>query len=120
MAISKIQYNPIVVESGYNTKAFYRKWSDGTLEQWSRGVMATGASSGNVQTSIAFPIPFLDTTYALMVLGQSNVISGTTIAENQYSNGSANRTVNSTQISFYKTGNAYAQYFSWYAIGKWK
>lgn len=108
-----------VVEVGSNTYGNYRKWNSGIVEQW--GYLTTGASSGNVQTNINFPISFKDTNYTVLLAASNNMNANTIlIAENSYGSANRNRTVSNTTISVYKSGNAYAQGFNWFAIGYWK
>ena len=49
-----------IIESGSNPNGNYRKWSDGTIEQWGIIAITTGAN-----TTVTLPTPFPDTNYGV-------------------------------------------------------
>lgn len=53
---------PFVTEQGSDTNGYYRKWSNGFIEQW--GSVAAGVSG---QDSVTFPVPFTSADYAATV-----------------------------------------------------
>lgn len=60
-----------VIEAGGNSDAWYRKWSDGFVEQG--GEVEAGF---NKQTTINLPIPYNDTKYVVSVAGKKTNNSG--------------------------------------------
>ena len=115
--LTKITNTPLVVESGYG-EVSYRKWSDGTLEQW--GIASITASSGNASSTISFATPFVNTDYTVLLTGGYNATSVVTLAENNHTNANRERTTSSFKVSAYKSGYAYYIGFSFYVIGRWK
>ena len=116
--ISKIKNLPSIIEEGAIGVANYRKWSDGTLEQW--GIAQIPASAGNASTSVSLAIPFVNTDYIVQITGGYNATGAVILAENNFSNGNRERTASSFKVSAYKDGFAYYVGFSFYVIGKWK
>ena len=114
----KILQMPFVIEQGASGYCLYRKWSDGTLEQW--GNTGTPSSAGNASITVSLASPFVDTNYAVLVTGGTNATGAVILSENNYSTGNRERTTSSFKVSAYKSAHAYYIYFSFYAIGKWK
>lgn len=109
---------PFVIEEGSVGVTFYRKWSDGTLEQW--GIANIPSSAGNSSTTVNLATPYKDTNYAVVLTGGTNATGVVILAENNHSTGNRARTTSSFSASAYKSGFAYAIGFSFYVIGKWK
>lgn len=99
--LAKLTNTPIVVETGSNTRGTYRKWSDGTLEQW-----GLEASRSNSNRSVAFPIPFASNAYVILGTNTSGTMSDFMTSASSASS-----------FSIYPV--TYTQLF-WIAIGKWK
>lgn len=98
-----------IVEMGDSEdgKNHYRRWSDGTIEQW--GV--TG-DKGQSVTQLSFPIAFADTNYSFIAFVNEGTSSG-----NWFGMSTSQKTPSS--ISFEISGNPIsAKNYSWYAIGK--
>ena len=114
----KLLQMPFVIEEGVVGVANYRKWSDGTLEQW--GIIQIPASAGNASTSVSLASPFVNTDYIVQITGGYNATGVVILAENNFSNGNRERTASSFKVSAYKNGFAYYVGFSFYVIGKWK
>ena len=108
----------MVVETGAANNGFYRKWSDGTLEQW--GFASFSARSGTATTTITFPTAFVNTDYYLQITPRQNVFAGHTFAENNGGAGNREATTTTTKISWFKSGNSYATNANYYVVGKWK
>ena len=96
---SNIRNLPSIVEMGDG----YKKWSDGTLEQWGR---------------VSFAKPFANPSYSFLLTAGRNVAASHMFSEANSAGNSA-RTVNGTAIVWSKSAHAYATEVSWYAIGKW-
>lgn len=111
---------PYVIDQGESaTHCFYRKWSDGTLEQW--GNYSVPATAGNGRVTVPLAIDYIDTDYIVTLSRNSNAAGDVTVlGEFDYTNKNRNRTVNSFMVSALKTGFAYAIYFGFYTIGKWE
>lgn len=62
----------VVVETWNEGDSWYRKWSDGWVEQG--GIYSFGAtqSGSQVDITITFPVNFLDTTYVTSIIFGSN------------------------------------------------
>ena len=116
--LTKILQCDYIVEQGTKNNWTYRKWNSGIAECWM--ITTLGASSGNVSGTLTFPFSFANTDYNVQLTAGNNVLIGSLVAENNYSNGTRERTVNTTKISVYKTGNAYTQGINAYVIGNWK
>lgn len=102
-----------VVEQGSN----YIKYSNGRLIQWGR--LGSEAISGNVTTTINFPVAFTTQTFTFVYsLGYNGSIAGTHCEGD--SGGNNKRTYQSTTITFWKSGGAYNIGINWVAIGTWK
>lgn len=114
----KLLQMPFVIEEGSVGVTFYRKWSDGTLEQW--GIANIPASAGNASNNVGLASSFVDTNYAVLLGGGGNVTTGVTLAENNHLTGNRERTTSSFKVSAYKSAHAYSIGFSFYVIGKWK
>ncbi|MBR6355162.1 MAG: hypothetical protein IKS01_05205 [Paludibacteraceae bacterium] len=106
-----------VVEQGENTYGTYRKWNSGVLEQW--GAISASASGGNVTSTIQFPTSFFDKSYSVELTPRRNFGASMSISESN-SAGNAERTTDTTKVTWWKSGNAYATEISFHAIGKWK
>lgn len=115
---SKIRNLPSIVEQGADGYCSFRKWSDGTLEQW--GTASIPAVAGNSSTSVSLAIPYIDTNYAVVLTGGNNAGGSVILAENNYSNANRERTTSSFKVSAFKSGFAYYIGFSFYTIGRWK
>ena len=115
---STIRNLPSIVEQGAIGYCIFRKWSDGTLEQW--GITQIPASAGNASTSVSLASPFVNTDYIVQITGGYNATGVVILAENNFSNGNRERTASSFRVSAYKSGFAYYIGFSFYVIGKWK
>lgn len=72
-----------VVETGRTATAWYRKWSDGFIEQG--GVFASG---GSTTGELTFPIPFTETTYSFIpsVSANGTGASAISVRELEYNN----------------------------------
>lgn len=114
--VSSAQLNDALTdycEVGENEKGYYRKWANGTLEQW--GVKRIENSLTNLLT---FPIPFKDADYSFTAI-QKGVTSGLSssgfVATSDYTNANINVLFYDSRQTSVLSGNA-----SWFAIGKWK
>lgn len=105
-------YNPIVVlTESYNSGAtFYRKYSDGWIEQGGKFVGATPASSIN---TVSFYKPFSNTNYKVIVQPMSNDTSNNTLVV-QYGSSYYGVVVSKSTSSFQGRGSASTD---WYACG---
>jgi hypothetical protein len=99
VAINTVNNNIYIVESGSDSNYYWRKWSDGTIEQWGRG---TGCAT------ITFPVTFPNSCFWVS-LGDGE--SGK--YENIYP---TNITTSGFIGSF--GGRSYADPFYYYAIGR--
>lgn len=106
-----------IVEQGSNTYGTYRKWNSGILEQW--GQVTTGASSGTVSSNIQFPTSFVDTSYIIMLTPRRNFGASMSVSESNNA-GNSQRTTDTTYITWWKSGNAYATEIQFYVKGTWK
>ena len=109
---SNIRNLPSIVEIGDG----YKKWSDGTLEQWGRVSMP--AQANTVSVAVSFAKPFANPSYSFLLTAGRNVASSHMFSEANSAGNSA-RTINGTAIVWSKSAHAYATEVSWYAIGKW-
>lgn len=109
----KVDY---VVEEGTNTYGTYRKWNSGVLEQW--GQVTTSASNGTVSSNIQFPTSFIDTSYITMLTPRRNFGASMSVSESNNA-GNSQRTTNTTMITWWKSGNAYATEIQFYVKGRW-
>lgn len=103
-----------IIESESNENGYYRKWSDGTLEQWG----SSNNDSGNDSKTINMPISFADKNYNIQI-------------QNLYINNSYPVTLNSVlksseSVFVVAIRQAYSNdligpvCFDWRAIGRWK
>ena len=99
--IGKILNTPVVVETGTNTSGSYRKWSNGTMEQW--GIEASASTSTH---TVTLPVPFVSNIY--IVLGTNT--SGT----------QSNFMTSNTNASYFYVYPVSSVRLFWIAIGKWK
>ena len=99
--LAKILNTPLVVEQDSNARGSYRKWSNGTMEQW--GLEASASASNH---AVSLPIAFISTNY--VVLGTNT--SGT----------QANFMTSSASASSFYVYPAASTRLYWIAIGRWK
>lgn len=99
--LAKILNTPLVVEQDSNARGSYRKWSNGTMEQW--GAEASASTSNH---TVNLPVPFVSNDY--IVLGTNT--SGTQ---------STFMTSNTNASYFYVYPVSSTRLF-WIAIGRWK
>ena len=103
-----------IIESGNNDRGDYRKWADGTLEQWG----SSNNDSGNDSKTVNMPISFADKNYNIQI-------------QNLYVSSSYPVTLNSVlksseSVFVVAIRQAYSNdligpvYFDWRAIGRWK
>lgn len=100
-----------IVEKGDSEDGLshYRRWSDGTIEQW--GI--TGKKS-NADMTIVFPIEFSDTSYSFFAFPNEQYAYGSWAGV-----GTLNKTTSSIKVRIYGASNgASSLNNSWYAIGK--
>lgn len=118
--LHSLDSRPYVIDQGESaTHCFYRKWSDGTLEQW--GNYSVPATAGNGSVTVPLAINYIDINYTVTLSRSSNAAEDVTIlGEFDYTNKNRYREVNRFKVSALKTGFAYAIYFGFYTIGKWK
>lgn len=104
-----------IVETGDSSDGLshYRRWSDGTIEQW--GVVNTGSSE---PTNVVFPIEFSNTGYSLVFTVDNFYFVP---SSNWHCVRATEKTTTSINIAMYSSNNpshdrptAYA----WQAIGK--
>ena len=93
--LDKLNSMKYVIESGSNDNGWYRKWSDGWIEQGGTRV------AKNTWETITFLKPFINTNYTALT---SNSAGGTN------ANGIRNKTTTSMQI--YQNWQ-----YDWYACG---
>lgn len=100
-----------IVETGDSEDGLshYRRWSDGTIEQW--GI--TGMKS-NAQMTIVFPIEFSDTSYSFFAFPNEQYPNGA-----WFGIGTLDKTTSSIKVQIYGASDgASSLNNSWYAIGK--
>lgn len=91
----------VIVETGSNANGTYRKWSDGTLEQWGE---ETTASTTN--HTVTLPVPFVSNKY--VVLGTNTSGTQTTFM------------VSNTNASYFYVYPSSSTRLFWIAMGRWK
>ena len=99
--LAKITNTPIVVEQGTNTSGSYRKWSNGTMEQW--GLEASASASAH---NVPFPKAFISTAYTVVCSNTSGI--------------QANFMPSSTNVAYFTVYPTASVQLFWIAIGKWK
>ena len=100
-----------IVETGDSADGLshYRRWSDGTIEQW--GI--TGKQSV-AQIAITFPIAFADTSYSFFGFPDEQYAYG-----GWFGIGTLDKTTSSITVRIYGASDgASSLNDSWYAIGK--
>ena len=116
--LTKITKTPLVIESASVGEVTYRKWSDGTLEQW--GVGHFSAVSGNATMVVTLPVAFTNNSYSVALGRGRNMNNYVTQLSLCDAAGNTGRSKNSFTITAYKSGFNYTLDFDFYAIGKWK
>ena len=111
-AILSIDGSPIsyVVESGSNSDGFYRKHSDGFIEQWGSPTVPAGAV--NSETTRNFPVPFTDLA-SVNILRSYHSVGSQTAAVQTISIG----TVSVSQFKYHQLGTNFITQERWYASG---
>lgn len=99
--LAKITNTPIVVKQGTNTSGSYRKWSNGTMEQW--GLEASASASAH---NVSFPEAFISTDYTVVCSNTSGV--------------QANFMPSNTNVAYFTVYPTASVRLFWIAIGKWK
>ena len=94
-----------IVESNSSSNSWYRKWSDGFVEQG-----GTGSASYYNQATITFPISFLNDNFSLSVTNKKN-----TNGENAIWNIMTVKSSNKNSFVVFNGGGA--DPFSWHACG---
>ena len=117
--LTSLDGRPYIIEQGAVSYCSYRKWSDGTLEQW--GTASVASISGNAAQTVNLAVPFVDTGYTVTLSRGNNATTSVTVfAECNHVNGNRERTVSTFKVSAFKTGYAYTIGFGFYVVGKWK
>ena len=108
-----------ILEQTANANGIYRKWNSGYMEQF--GVATSSAQSGTVGMTITLPVAFNNTSYYVYLSPSNNMNSNTILlTEINSSSSSIIRTTTTFDVTIFKSGNAYAQRFYWFAFGRWK
>ena len=109
---NKINSMKYVIDSGSNDNGWYRKWSDGFIEQW--GIIKYSDSKGErLNQSTTLIIPFTNTSYYVSLISiNSNNTQGNSCAV-------LSKTVNSFNwsSSYWWARDAYTSNYNWYACG---
>lgn len=100
-----------IVETGDSEDGLshYRRWSDGTIEQW--GVTPKASSE---PTTITFPVAFSDTKYSFVFMVDESYVS----ESNWMGIQSEDKTPTSVSVRIQGANNSNAKNYAWQAIGK--
>ncbi len=102
----------VVIETGTSGNNWYRKWSDGWLEQG--GIADYGSDARSTNATITFPKAFSNTNYTIQYLAQRSGTSGNCNG----ASGCRNKSKTGIYLAWYGNGsNDYMRYFNWYAAG---
>lgn len=99
----------VIVESGKTSSGWWRKWSDGFIEQGGKQEMRAGSNDSNGNNVVQFFVPFSGTDYNILVT--ANDKSPDIIATWK------NRTASSVIVNLYDSYNATQGINYWYACG---
>ena len=100
-----------IVETGDSEDGLshYRRWSDGTIEQW--GVTPKASSE---PTTITFPVAFSDTKYSFVFMVDESYVSSSSWMGIQ----SEEKTTTSIAVRIQGGNESNATNYAWQAIGK--
>ena len=99
----------MIVESGKTASGWWRKWSDGFIEQGGKQEMKAGANNQNGNNTVQFFVPFSGTDYNILVT--ANDLSPDINATWK------NRTTSNVIVNLYDGYNYTEGTNYWYACG---